>query len=217
MTIHKEGYSIIFISIIILFGINCLLNLFIVVNPIIQSIVLGCSLLILILIIQFFRSPKREITEDSTKIVCPADGKVVVIEEVEETEYFKDKRIQVSIFMSPLNVHNQLYPISGDVKYIKYHPGKFLVAWHPKASTDNERNTIVVENDKISVLFRQIAGVFARRIISYSNVGDSATASDEFGFIKFGSRIDILLPIGTKVTTNLNQKVESGITVIATY
>ena len=134
-----------------------------------------------------------------------------------ENEYYKDKRIQVSIFMSPLNIHNQLYPITGKVAYTKYHPGKFLVAWHPKASTDNERSTVVVENDKISVLFRQIAGALAKRIITYSKVGDNATTADEFGFIKFGSRVDLFLPIGIKIETKQGNIVKGGKGIIATY
>jgi phosphatidylserine decarboxylase len=150
-------------------------------------------------------------------VYAPCDGKVVVIEQTEESEFYNDKRLQISIFMSPLNVHNNLYPISGKVAYTKYHDGKFLVAWHPKASTDNERNTVVVKNDKISVLFRQIAGAVARRIVTYANVGNSAVAADEFGFIKFGSRVDVFLPIGTKVCAEINQKVKGGLSIIATY
>ena len=218
MTIHKEGYSIIFISIIILFGINCLLNLFLVVIPIIQSIVLGCSLAILILIIQFFRSPKREITEDNTKIVCPADGKVVVIEEVEETEYFKDKRIQVSIFMSPLNVHVNWYPISGTISYSKYHPGAYLVAWHPKSSTLNERTTLVIENENgIEVLTRQIAGAVARRIVYYSEEGNKAKQGEQLGFIKFGSRLDVFLPLDAKILVELGDNVKGCLTRLASF
>ena len=145
------------------------------------------------------------------------DGKVVVIEETSEDEFYKDKRIQVSIFMSPLNVHNQLYPISGYVKYIKYHPGKFLVAWHPKASTDNERSTVVIENDNISVLCRQIAGAVARRIITYPKVEDRVDVADELGFIKFGSRVDLFFPLGTKINTKINKKVIGGQSIIALY
>jgi phosphatidylserine decarboxylase len=218
MTIHKEGYSIIIISIIILFGINFLLNLFIVENSIIQSIVLGCSLIVLMLIIQFFRSPNRDITEVSNNIVCPADGKVVVIEEVEETEYFKDKRIQVSIFMSPLNVHVNWYPISGTVRYAKYHPGAYLVAWHPKSSTLNERTTLVIENENgIEVLTRQIAGAVARRIVYYSEEGNKAKQGEQLGFIKFGSRLDVFLPLDAKVLVGLGDKVKGCLTTLATF
>jgi phosphatidylserine decarboxylase len=167
--------------------------------------------------LNFFRIPKREFERKEGIVYAPCDGKVVVIEETEETEFYKDKRIQVSIFMSPLNVHNQVYPISGQVKYTKYHPGKFLVAWHPKASTDNERSTVVVENDKISILFRQIAGAVARRIMTYSKENDRANVADEFGFIKFGSRVDLFFPIGTKINTQLEEKVTGGQSVIASY
>jgi phosphatidylserine decarboxylase len=167
--------------------------------------------------LNFFRIPNREFERKEGIVYAPCDGKVVVIEETEETEYYKDRRIQVSIFMSPLNVHNQVYPISGNVKYTKYHPGKFLVAWHPKASTDNERSTVVVENDKISILFRQIAGAVARRIMTYSKENDAANVADEFGFIKFGSRVDLFFPIGTKINTQLEKKVTGGQSVIASY
>ena len=150
-------------------------------------------------------------------VYAPCDGKIVVIEETTENEFYKDKRIQVSIFMSPLNVHNQLYPICGDVKYIKYHPGKFLVAWHPKASSDNERSTVVLENDSISILCRQIAGAVARRIITYPKVEDTVNISDELGFIKFGSRVDLFLPLGTKINTKIDEKVTGGQSIIALY
>ena len=215
MTLHREGYTILRNEILIFLMINYIT--YWNSEILFWYFTLPISVFLFVMSVYFFRVPKKRFDRKEGNIYAPCDGKVVVIEETKESEFYKDKRLQISIFMSALNVHNNLYPIGGEVRYTKYHPGKFLVAWNPKASTDNERNTIVVENDKISVLFRQIAGVFARRIISYSNVGDSATASDEFGFIKFGSRIDILLPIGTKVTTNLNQKVKSGITVIATY
>ena len=167
--------------------------------------------------LNFFRIPKREFERKERVVFAPCDGKVVVIEETIEQEYYKDKRIQVSIFMSPFNVHNQVYPISGNVKHTKYHPGKFLVAWHPKASTDNERSTIVVENDKISILFRQIAGAVARRIMTYSKENDRANVADEFGFIKFGSRVDLFFPIGTKINAQLEEKVIGGQSVIANY
>ena len=215
MTLHREGYTILRNEILIFLMINYIT--YWNSEILFWYFTLPISVFLFVMSVYFFRVPKKRFERKEGNIYAPCDGKVVVIEETKESEFYKDKRLQISIFMSALNVHNNLYPIGGEVRYTKYHPGKFLVAWNPKASTDNERNTIVVENDKISVLFRQIAGVFARRIISYPNVGDSATTSDEFGFIKFGSRIDVLLPIGTKVTTNLNQKVESGITVIATY
>lgn len=172
---------------------------------------------LLYLIIQFFRIPKRICSGKELDIMCPADGKVVVIEEVEETEYFKDKRIQVSIFMSPLNVHANYYPISGEVSYTKYHPGLFLVAWHPKSSTDNERSTCVVKHHNgTEVLFRQIAGALARRICYYTQTGDNAKQGEEFGFIKFGSRVDLFLPLGTKIDVALGQKVQAKLTKLGT-
>jgi phosphatidylserine decarboxylase len=168
--------------------------------------------------LQFFRNPARSIIINENNIIAPADGKIVVIEEVTENEYFKDKRIQVSIFMSPINVHINRYPISGIVKYSKYHPGLFLVAWHPKSSTDNERTTIVVENKNgQSVLFRQIAGALARRIVNYAKEGDNATQGNEFGFIKFGSRVDLLLPLNVKINVALEQKVVGRQTIIGTF
>jgi phosphatidylserine decarboxylase len=167
------------------------------------------------LIIQFFRVPKREFQGLDNEIISPADGKVVVIEEVDETEYFNDRRIQISIFMSPLNVHANFNPISGIVKYIKYHPGLFLVAWHPKSSTDNERSTFVVEHASgKQVLFRQIAGAVARRICYYIQPGDKVKAGEEYGFIKFGSRIDLLLPLDTKLNVKIGDKVKGQLTKI---
>ena len=215
MTLHREGYKILRNEILIFLMVNYITYWY--SEILFWYFTLPISVFLFVMSVYFFRVPERNFERKEGSIYAPCDGKVVVIEETEESEFYKDKRLQISIFMSALNVHNNVYPIGGKVTYTKYHPGKFLVAWHPKASTDNERNTIVVENDKISVLFRQIAGAVARRIISYPNVGDSATTSDEFGFIKFGSRVDLLLPIGTKVTTKLNQKVEGGITVIAAY
>ncbi len=215
MTLHREGYKILRNEILIFLMVNYITYWY--SEILFWYFTLPISVFLFVMSVYFFRVPERNFERKEGSIYAPCDGKVVVIEETEDSEFYKDKRLQISIFMSPLNVHNNVYPIGGKVTYTKYHPGKFLVAWHPKTSTDNERNTIVVENDKISVLFRQIAGVVARRIICYPNVGDSATTSDEFGFIKFGSRVDVLLPIGTKVTTKLNQKVEGGITVIAAY
>ena len=215
MILHREGYKILRNEILIFLMVNYITYWY--SEILFWYFTLPISVFLFVMSVYFFRVPERNFERKEGSIYAPCDGKVVVIEETEESEFYKDKRLQISIFMSPLNVHNNVYPIGGKVTYTKYHPGKFLVAWHPKVSTDNERNTIVVENDKISVLFRQIAGIVARRIISYPNVGDSATTSDEFGFIKFGSRVDVLLPIGTKVTTKLNQKVEGGITVIAAY
>jgi phosphatidylserine decarboxylase len=163
----------------------------------------------------FFRIPKRNFTNDANTITSPCDGKVVVIEEAEEPEYFKGKRLQVSIFMSPLNVHVNLYPMSGTVQYMQYHAGKFLVAWHPKSSTENERSTVVVKNEKAEILMRQIAGAVARRIVTYAKAGDVAVQNAEFGFIKFGSRVDLFLPLGTKINCKIGDVVQGGISNIA--
>jgi len=168
------------------------------------------------LVLFFFRNPKRIAQESETQIIAPADGKIVIIEEVEEPEYFQDKRLQVSIFMSPLNVHVTRYPVTGDIKFSKYHPGKYLVAWHPKSSELNERTTIVIDNPNYgSILYRQIAGAVARRIVNYAEVGDKAVQGHDAGFIKFGSRIDLFLPIGTPLNVELNEHVKGGVTVIS--
>lgn len=211
---HKEGNAIIGITLTILFALNYVVSLVTIKEWLICS-VLGISLIFLVLVLQFFRNPKRIVVLNENHIIAPADGKVVVIEETVETEYYKDKRIQVSIFMSPLNVHVNRYPISGEVKYAKYHPGKFLVAWHPKSSTENERTTVVVENNKLSVLFRQIAGAVAKRIVMYSEKGDKATQGDDFGFIKFGSRVDLFLPLDAKINVQIDEKVKGNQTIIA--
>lgn len=215
MKIHKEGYFFVSIATLDLI-IMTVLAYYLRSMPIISGLVFALGLFIFVAIVQFFRLPTRATNGGGNKIIAPADGKVVVIEEVEETEFFKDKRLQISIFMSPINVHANWYPISGKVSYAKYHEGKYLVAWHPKSSTENERTTVVVENDKaVSVLFRQIAGALARRIVLYAKEGDKAEQGEEFGFIKFGSRIDIFLPLGTKVNVELNQKVTGKQTIIA--
>ena len=213
--IHKEGYRIILTTIVILIGLNYAIGYFGI--EWFNTIALIASIIFFSLILQFFRNPIRKVTASENEVVAPADGKVVVIEEVEETEYFKDKRIQVSIFMSPINVHVNRYPINGKVQYAKYHPGKYLVAWHPKSSTENERTTVVVENDKIAVLFRQIAGALARRIVMYSKENDIASKGEDFGFIKFGSRVDLFFPVGTKIEVELNQVVKGNKTIIASY
>ncbi|MBL0236517.1 MAG: phosphatidylserine decarboxylase family protein [Saprospiraceae bacterium] len=211
--IHKEGYSWILISliayIVIVIGLNYTGTW--LVWPI--SIILGILFLI---IVNFFRNPNRKIIEiDDQKIIAPADGKVVVIEKTFEPEYFKDERIQVSIFMNPLNVHVNRYPISGVVSYSQYHKGKYLVAWHPKASTENERTTVVIKRkDGTEILMRQIAGALAKRICCYSKAGDTATQGDDMGFIKFGSRVDLYLPLGTNISVSLEQKVQGNIDVI---
>jgi phosphatidylserine decarboxylase len=218
MTFHREGRSIMLGSILLFLGLTAL-NYYLLA-PTIYWLFLFLELgliVLLYLIIQFFRIPNRKCVGTSQDIMCPADGKVVVIEEVEETEYFKDKRLQVSIFMSPLNVHANYYPISGEVTYTKYHPGLFLVAWHPKSSTDNERSTCVVKHQNGNeILFRQIAGALARRICYYAQTGDKATQGGEFGFIKFGSRVDLFLPLGTKIDVQLGQKVQAKLTKLGT-
>ena len=215
MKLHKEGNATLTIEILAFSLFNYLSYSY--APEYVAYFTTAITALLFIMTLNFFRIPNRKFERKERIVYAPCDGKVVVIEETEETEFYKDKRIQVSIFMSPLNVHNQVYPISGQVKYTKYHPGKFLVAWHPKASTDNERSTVVVENDKISILFRQIAGAVARRIMTYSKENDRANVADEFGFIKFGSRVDLFFPIGTKINTQLEEKVTGGQSVIASY
>tara|TARA_B110000503_G_scaffold63858_1_gene100757 strand:+ start:780 stop:1436 length:657 start_codon:yes stop_codon:yes gene_type:complete len=212
---HKEGYKIISITFIIAIAAILLVENFIDINwfvKAIQVIVLG----FVIIVLQFFRNPKRITSLNDGQIIAPVDGKVVVIEEVEEPEYFKDKRLQISIFMSPINVHVTRYAMSGIVKYSKYHPGKFLVAWHPKSSTENERTTVVIENKTIGeVLYRQIAGALAKRIINYAKEEDKVVQGSDAGFIKFGSRVDLYLPLGTKVNVKLGDKVKGGVQVVA--
>lgn len=215
MTLHREGTATIIIAILVLGAIE-VGNWFLLQvtgwDWLFWLLSAGC-LVMLYLVLQFFRIPKREFTFGPNDLLCPADGKVVVIEEVEETEYFKDRRIQVSIFMSPLNVHANYYPLSGIVKYVKYHKGLFLVAWHPKSSTDNERSTVVVEHESgKEVLFRQIAGAVARRICFYAKEGQQATTGGEFGFIKFGSRVDIFLPLGTQLDVKIGEDVKAKLT-----
>lgn len=178
--------------------------------------ILAISILIFLMVLQFFRNPKRVIPLNNVQILAPVDGKVVVIEEVFEKEYFKDKRLQISVFMSPINVHVTRYPIGGIIKYSKYHPGKFLVAWHPKSSEENERTTVVVENPFVGeVLYRQVAGALAKRIVNYAEEGQEVSQGSDSGFIKFGSRVDIFLPLNTKIMVKLNDKVKGGISVIA--
>ena len=211
---HKEGNTIIGITLTLLFALNYITHL-ITIREWIIDFILVVSIIFLILILQFFRNPKRPLILDDNKVYAPADGKIVVIEEVEEPEFFKDKRKQVSIFMSPINVHVNRYPISGTVKYAKYHPGKYLVAWHPKASSENERTSVVVENKNAAILFRQIAGALAKRIIMYSKEGDEAIQGEDFGFIKFGSRVDLFLPLDAKIEVSLDQSVKGNQTIIA--
>lgn len=215
--IHREGYGLIAMATIIL-GLLSGLVYYLHAPIWLQAFIYLGSFIFWVLIVQFFRNPKRTTPKNAKYVIAPADGKVVVIEEVEENEYFKEKRLQVSIFMSPLNVHLNRYPVSGNVEYVKYHPGLFLVAWHPKSSTDNERTTVVVKTPAgQEVLFRQIAGAVARRIKYYCKPGDQAEQGGEMGFIKFGSRVDIFLPLGTKVTAKLNEVVRGGESVIAEF
>ncbi|MGY0408354.1 MAG: phosphatidylserine decarboxylase family protein [Polaribacter sp.] len=212
---HKEGYKIILVVFIIAITGILSAERFVETTWLVKTIQI-CILIFLGIILQFFRNPKRITALDKNTIVAPVDGKVVVIEEVEEPEYFKDKRIQVSIFMSPINVHVTRYAISGIVKYSKYHPGKYLVAWHPKASTDNERTTIVLKNNSFGeILYRQIAGALAKRIVNYAKVGNEVVQGTDAGFIKFGSRVDLFLPLKTKLNVKLGDKVKGGIQVIA--
>lgn len=215
--IHREGYKLIVGTLVLLAVLNvavCLLG----APAWLSIILLGASFIFWLLVVQFFRNPKRKTLQNPMHVIAPADGKVVVIEETEENEYFKSKRLQVSIFMSPLNVHVNRYPVSGTVKYVKYHPGLYLVAWHPKSSTENERTTVVVKTVAgQEVLFRQIAGAVARRIKYYCKEGDAAEQGGEMGFIKFGSRVDIFLPLGTKINARLNEAVKGGETIIAEF
>lgn len=217
MKFHKEGYTSLALVILFIFVTNAIADYY-DANAIIKWTIYLISAFLFITIVQFFRSPKKTISLDDNVVLCPADGKVVVIEETEESEYFKDKRLQVSIFMSPVNVHVNRNPVSGIVSYFKYHPGKFLVAWHPKSSTDNERTTVVVKkNNGVEILFRQIAGALARRIVWYVKEDQQVQQGEEFGFIKFGSRVDLFLPIGTKINVNIDDKVVGGKTIIARF
>ncbi len=218
MTIHKEGYKSIGIAALIFGIINVVSFIFLSAQyPIIASIIFWSSLLLFLFIVSFFRIPYRNMISGEQQVICPADGKVVVIEEITDEEYFKDRRIQVSIFMSPANVHVNRNPVSGEVVYSKYHKGKYLVAWHPKSSTENERHSVVIENEKGSILVKQIAGALAKRIVNYLSAGQAVEQGAEMGFIKFGSRVDVLLPPGTKVEVSLNQKVKGGVTVLARF
>ena len=217
MKIHHEGYIIILVSFLLLAGLNVAVRYFwsyqwLTVILFLTSFIFFC------LNVWFFRNPDRSLTPDDNVVIAPADGKIVVIEEVEEIEYFHDRRMQVSIFMSPLNVHVNRYPVSGEVTYTKYHPGKYLVAWHPKSSLLNERSTVVIKAPNgQEVLVRQIAGAVARRIVTYSKTGEQAVQGADFGFIKFGSRVDIFLPLDAKINVELEQVSKGNKTVIATF
>lgn len=216
MTIHREGRTLLFVLLLILFGINWAVSHFLPGNTLIQNLVIGFSVGFYLLILQFFRNPVFTISKNDKYVLAPADGKVVVIEETEETEYLKGKRKQVSIFMSPVNVHVNRMPVGGSISFFKYHTGKYLVAWHPKSSTENERTTVVVKtNNGVEILFRQIAGALARRIKCYVQEGQHLEQGDEFGFIKFGSRVDIYLPLDATITVNMNDVTKGGRTVIA--
>jgi phosphatidylserine decarboxylase len=216
MTFHKEGYTSLALCILFIFVLNAAIQFYFPQATVFKWIIYILSFLLFVTIVQFFRSPKLLITQNEKVVLCPADGKVVVIEETNEPEFLKDKRIQVSVFMSPVNVHVNRNPISGVVKYFKYHPGKYLVAWHPKSSTENERTTVVTEN-KVGqqVLFRQIAGALARRIVWYVKEGDKVEQGEQFGFIKFGSRVDVFLPLGSKINVEIGEVVKGGTTVLA--
>jgi phosphatidylserine decarboxylase len=216
MIIHKEGRTLLFVSLLVLFALNWAIGYYFPESSGLQNIVIGLSLFFYIIILQFFRVPVFTVQKNDKQVIAPADGKVVVIEETDETEYLKSKRIQISIFMSPLNVHVNRMPVSGVISFFKYHPGKYLVAWHPKSSTENERTTVVAKmKNGTEILFRQIAGALARRIKWYVKEGQNLEQGDEFGFIKFGSRVDIFLPLGTKVNVKIGDKTTGGKTIIA--
>ena len=213
---HKEGYKII-LSSLLTTAVVVLSVEYITEHYWMRKMIQLIAIILFVLVLQFFRNPKRETALNEHHIISPVDGKVVVIEEIFEKEYFKDKRLQVSIFMSPINVHVTRYVISGEVVFSKYHPGKYLVAWHPKSSELNERTTVVVENKTVGkVLYRQIAGAVARRIVNYAKVGEKVIQGTDAGFIKFGSRVDVLLPIGSKINVVINQVVKGGLDKIAT-
>ncbi len=212
---HKEGFKIIFITLVIVVASIFLVDSYID-TPWLRTTLMIAIIVLFLLVLQFFRNPKRITELHDNHAVSPVDGKVVVIEEFEEKEFFKDKRIQVSVFMSPINVHVTRYPIGGKVIYSKYHPGKYLVAWHPKASEENERTTVVVENESFGqVLYRQIAGAMAKRIVNYAKVSSEVIQGRDSGFIKFGSRVDLFLPLDSDVKVSLNQRVKGGTTIIA--
>jgi phosphatidylserine decarboxylase len=216
MTIHREGYQSIAIGALAFAFINLCSFYFISAHEFwLSGLIFLVTLGVLLFLVSFFRVPARKLSTGDDLVICPADGKVVVIEEITDEEYFKDKRLQISIFMSPANVHQNRNPIGGEVVYSKYHKGKYLVAWHPKSSMENERHSVVIRNSHGEVLVKQIAGAMARRIVNYLSVGQKVQQSAEMGFIKFGSRVDVLLPVGTAVEVRLNQVVQGGVTVLA--
>ena len=216
MTIHKEGYVSLALAAAVLGTLNVLLYVFVSDSPMLLYSVAAVSLALFLIVLQFFRNPVRATDSHHQAVIAPADGKVVVIEETVDHEFLNGPALQVSIFMSPFNVHVNRSPVQGKVEYFKYHPGKYLVAWHPKSSTENERTTLSIQTEGGSrVMLRQIAGALARRIVCYSRPGDALNAGQEFGFIKFGSRVDVFLPIGTKVNCKLGDVTKGGVTVIA--
>ena len=218
MTIHKEGIATISLTALVVGLLNIAnFSYLFPISAIAAWIVFALLLGLFLFIVSFFRMPNRVLTLDPSAIVSPADGKVVVIEEVEPDEYYKEKRIQLSVFMSPANVHVNRTPIAGNIIYNQYHPGKYLVAWHPKSSTDNERWSIVIENSKGSILCKQIAGALARRICNYATVGANYEQGGEYGFIKFGSRVDLLLPLDAKINCKIGDTVKGGVSVLATW
>ncbi len=214
MTIHKEGRTLLFVLLLVFVGIIWASDYYF--SDVVRNIIIGVSAILYLIVLQFFRNPVFTVSKNAKHVIAPADGKVVVIEEAEEPEYFKGKRKQISIFMSPFNVHVNRMPVEGSISYYKYHPGKYLVAWHPKSSTENERTTVVAKmGNGTEVLFRQIAGALARRIKCYVQQGQKLEQGQEFGFIKFGSRVDIFLPLDAKVTVNIDDVTKGGKTVIA--
>ncbi|HOB82928.1 MAG TPA: phosphatidylserine decarboxylase family protein [Bacteroidales bacterium] len=216
MSIHREGYKILIFGFILLILFNVLLWIILPGNTLIRWLAVLFSLMMYTFLLFFFRLPARRLDPDPGLVYAPADGKVVVVEETEEKEYFRDLRLQVSIFMSPFNMHSNRYPVSGKIKYVEYHPGNYMVAWHPKSSELNERSTIVIETDTgKEILIRQVAGAVARRIVTYAKLSDNVRQGDELGFIKFGSRVDIFLPVGTEIEIPLLQQVKANKSVIA--
>lgn len=212
---HKEGFKIIIVALFVTIGLSILANNF-APYPVARNGILILLLIVLLSILQFFRNPKRKFELHPDQVLSPVDGKVVVLEEVFEKEFFNEKRLQVSIFMSPINVHVTRYPVGGKIIYNKYHPGKYLVAWNPKASEENERTTVVVKNKTFGdVLYRQIAGAMAKRIVNYAEINQEVIQATDSGFIKFGSRVDVFLPLDAKIKVRLNEKVKGGISIIA--
>lgn len=217
MTIHREGYKSIAIGLMIFVAINFTYFYFLgAYMPVLGWLIFFITLALLLFLVSFFRVPNRMLTINENAVLAPADGKVVTIEEAVDEEYFKTKRLQISIFMSPANVHVNRNPLSGEVIYNQYHRGKYLVAWHPKSSTENERHSVVIRKDDKEILVKQIAGALAKRIVNYLQVGQKIRQADEMGFIKFGSRVDVLLPVDAKIHVQLNQQVKGGVTIIAT-